>query len=116
MTTPASPQPEVTQLLSAWRGGEPGALERLIPILQPELHRLAHHYMSQERPGHTLQTTALIDDAYLRLADSGPAGWQNRAHFFAAAAQLMRRMSCAAAAKKCARFCHPACPLSASCT
>ena len=92
MTTPASPQPEVTQLLSAWRGGEPGALERLIPILQPELHRLAHHYMSRERPGHTLQTTALIDDAYVQLADSGQAGWQNRAHFFAAAAQLMRRI------------------------
>jgi RNA polymerase sigma factor (TIGR02999 family) len=60
--------------------------------VQPELHRLAHHYMSQERAGHTLQTTALLDEAYLRLADNTKPLWQNRTHFFAAAAQLMRRI------------------------
>ncbi len=90
--TPAPPQQQVTQLLCEWRGGDPSALEKLIPLVQPELQRLAHHYMSRERPGHTLQTTALIDDAYLRLADNTHPQWQNRAHFFAAAAQLMRRI------------------------
>ena len=88
----ASPQQQVTQLLGDWRNGEPGALEKLIPLVQPELQRLAHHYMSRERPGHTLQTTALIDDAYLQLAEKERPDWQNRAHFFAAAAQLMRRI------------------------
>ncbi len=93
MTTPASPQQQqVTQLLGEWRSGDPSALEKLIPLVQPELQRLAHHYMSRERPGHTLQTTALIDDAYLQLADNTHPQWQNRAHFFAAAAQLMRRI------------------------
>ncbi len=92
MTTPAPPQQQVTQLLCDWRGGDPSALEKLIPLVQPELQRLAHHYMSRERPGHTLQTTALIDDAYLQLADKTHPQWQNRAHFFAAAAQLMRRI------------------------
>jgi RNA polymerase sigma factor (TIGR02999 family) len=67
-------------------------LEKLIPLVQPELQRLAHHYMSQERPGHTLQTTALLNDAYLRLADKTHPQWQNRPHFFAVAAQLMRRI------------------------
>src|ERR1700704_1340445 len=92
MTTPVSPQQQVTQLLCDWRGGEPGALEKLIPLVQPELRRLAHRYMSRERPGHTLQTTALLDDAYLQLADKTHPQWQNRAHFFAVAAQLMRRI------------------------
>ena len=92
MTMPASPQQQVTQLLCDWRSGEPHALEKLIPLIEPELQRLAHHYMSRERPGHTLQTTALIDDAYLQLAQDGHPQWQNRAHFFAAAAQLMRRI------------------------
>ena len=92
MTTPAPPQQQVTQLLCDWRGGDPSALEKLIPLVQPKLQRLAHHYMSRERPGHTLQTTALIDDAYLQLADKPHPQWQNRAHFFAAAAQLMRRI------------------------
>jgi RNA polymerase sigma-70 factor, ECF subfamily len=91
MTTPASPQ-QVTRLLCDWRSGDPGALEKLIPLLQPELQRLAHYYMSQERPGHTLQTTALLDDAYLQLTDKTGRQWQNRAHFFAASAQLMRRI------------------------
>jgi RNA polymerase sigma-70 factor (ECF subfamily) len=92
MTTPASPQQQVTQLLCDWRSGDTHALEKLIPLIQPELQRLAHHYMSRERGGHTLQTTALVDDAYLRLADTSSPQWQNRAHFFAVAAQLMRRI------------------------
>lgn len=90
MTAPAPPN-QVTQLLCAWRGGDGTALEKLIPLIQPELQRLAHRYMSRERPGHTLQTTALLDDAYLKLAVDTPQ-WQNRAHFFAVAAQLMRRI------------------------
>jgi RNA polymerase sigma-70 factor, ECF subfamily len=92
MTMPAPPQQQVTQLLDGWRGGDQGALEKLIPLVQPELHRLAHHYMSRERTDHTLQTTALLDEAYLRLADNTKPLWQNRTHFFAAAAQLMRRI------------------------
>ena len=92
MTTPAAPQRQVTQLLCDWRNGDASALEKLIPLVQPELQRLAHHYMSRERPGHTLQTTTLLDDAYLQLADKNHPQWQNRAHFFAAAAQLMRRI------------------------
>ena len=91
MTTPASPQ-QVTRLLCDWRSGDPGALEKLIPLLQPELQRLAHYYMSRERPGHTLQTTALLDDAYLQFTDKTGPQWQNRAHFFAVSAQLMRRI------------------------
>jgi RNA polymerase sigma factor (TIGR02999 family) len=92
LMTPASPQQQVTQLLCQWREGDPNALEKLIPLVQPELQRLAHHYMSRERPGHTLQTTALLDDAYLQLAGKGHVQWENRAHFFAVAAQLMRRI------------------------
>jgi len=92
MMTPASPQQQVTQLLCDWRSGDGTALEKLVPLIQPELQRLAHHYMSRERAGHTLQTTALVNDAYLRLADDSHPQWQNRAHFFAAAAQLMRRI------------------------
>lgn len=92
MTMHASPQQQVTGLLCDWRSGDPGALEKLIPLVQPELQRLAHHYMSRERPGHTLQTTALLDDAYLQLAGNTHPEWQNRAHFFGAAAQLMRRI------------------------
>lgn len=89
---PATPQQQVTQLLSDWREGDATALEKLIPLVQPELQRLAHRYMSQERAGHTLQTTVLLDDAYLQLADKTHPQWQNRAHFFAVAAQLMRRI------------------------
>jgi RNA polymerase sigma-70 factor (ECF subfamily) len=94
MRTPApSPsQQEVTQLLKHWSGGDAGALEKLIPLVQPELHRLAHHYMSRESTGHTLQTTALLNEAYLRLVDDPTRTWQNRTHFIAAAAQLMRRI------------------------
>ena len=89
---PATSQQQVTQLLCDWRSGDRTALEKLIPLVQPELQRLAHRYMSRERPGHTLQTTALLDDAYLHLSDKTHPQWQNRAHFFAVAAQLMRRI------------------------
>ena len=92
MTTPSSPQQQVTQLLSDWSGGNERALDELIPLVQPELHRLAHYYMSRERAGHTLQTTALLDEAYLRLVDDPGRSWQNRTHFVASAAQLMRRI------------------------
>jgi RNA polymerase sigma-70 factor (ECF subfamily) len=91
--TPRPPlHQEVTQLLGDWRGGDERALEQLIPLMQPELRRLAHHYMSRERAGHTLQTTALLDEAYLLLTDPTKPLWRNRIHFFAAAAQLMRRI------------------------
>jgi len=93
MTTPSSIQHEVTQLLGEWSGGDERALEKLVPLVEPELHRLAHYYMSRERPGHTLQTTAILNEAYLRLVDNNPKPpWQNRTHFVAAAAQLMRRI------------------------
>jgi RNA polymerase sigma factor (TIGR02999 family) len=83
---------EITRLLQAWGEGEQSALERLIPLVYQELHRLARHYMAGERSGHTLQTTALLNEAYLRLVDSPKLGWQNRAHFFAVSAQVMRRI------------------------
>lgn len=83
---------EVTQLLLAWSQGESSALERLIPLVHAELSRLAHHYMAGERTGHTLQTTALVNEAFLRLVDSSQVQWQNRAHFMAVSAQLMRRI------------------------
>src|SRR6476660_1873286 len=89
---PAPPSLEVTQLLLAWNGGEQAALDKLIPIVHNELSRLAHYYMVGERSGHTLQTTALVNEAYLRLVDSSRVRWQNRAHFFAVSAQLMRRI------------------------
>jgi RNA polymerase sigma factor (TIGR02999 family) len=92
MKTPSPLQQEVTQLLKDWSGGDEGALGKLIPLVQPELHRLAHHYMSRERAGHTLQTTALLNEAYLQLVDDPKRNWQNRTHFMAAAAQLMRRI------------------------
>jgi len=83
---------EITQLLLAWNEGDGQALDRLMPLVQDELHRLAHRYMAGERPGHPLQTTALINEAYLRLIDSSRVRWQNRSHFFAVSAQLMRRI------------------------
>jgi RNA polymerase sigma-70 factor (ECF subfamily) len=83
---------EVTGLLRAWSDGDPSALERLTPIVYDELHRLAQRYMRRERPGHTLQTSALLNEAYMRLADYKRTSWQNRAHFFALSAQLMRRI------------------------
>ncbi|MGH9941887.1 MAG: sigma-70 family RNA polymerase sigma factor [Pyrinomonadaceae bacterium] len=87
----ASPH-EVTQLLLAWNQGDEAALDKLIPLVSEELRRLARHYMSGERAGHLLQTTALVNEAYLRLVDSSRVRWQNRAHFFAVSAQLMRRI------------------------
>jgi RNA polymerase sigma factor (TIGR02999 family) len=83
---------EVTQLLQAWCSGDQTALEKLMPLVYDELHRLAHHYMVRERIGHTLQTTALVNEAYLRLIDAANVGWQDRAHFFAISANLMRRI------------------------
>jgi len=79
-------------LLRAWGDGDKGALDRLTPIVYDELHRLARHYMKRERPGHSLQTTALVNEAYIRLVDYKRMQWQNRAHFFAVSAQLMRRI------------------------
>jgi len=83
---------QVTQLLQAWSEGEEGALARLVPLVYAELHRLAQHYMAHERPGHILQTTALVNEAYLRLVDTAQANWRSRAHFFGACAQVMRRI------------------------
>jgi RNA polymerase sigma factor (TIGR02999 family) len=83
---------EITGLLLAWNEGDPQALDRLMPLVHDELHLLAHHYMTGERAGHPLQTTALVNEAYLRLIDSSRVRWQNRAHFFAVSAQLMRRI------------------------
>jgi len=83
---------EVNRLLADWGNGDQSALERLLPLVSEELHRLAHYYMCREHAGHTLQTTALVNEAYLRLADQKKTHWQNRAHFFAIAAQLMRRI------------------------
>jgi RNA polymerase sigma-70 factor, ECF subfamily len=83
---------DVSQLLRAWSDGDQLALERLTPIVYEELHRLARHYMKGERPGHLLQTPALVNEAYMRLVDYKRMQWQNRAHFFAVSAQLMRRI------------------------
>ena len=83
---------EITEMLLAWNAGDELALERLVPIIYAELRRLAHHFMNQERGGHLLQTTALVNEAYLKLIDSSRVEWQNRAHFFAVSAQLMRRV------------------------
>ena len=83
---------EVTQLLQSWSEGNQEALDKLVPLVHAELHRLARHYMSNERPGHTLQTTELVNEAYVRLIDWKNVRWQNRAHFFGVAAQIMRRI------------------------
>jgi RNA polymerase sigma-70 factor, ECF subfamily len=83
---------EVTQLLTAWSGGDEAAIEKLTALVYDELHRAAHRYMAKERPGHTLQTTALVNEVYLRLVDVQKVTWQDRAHFFAVCARLMRRV------------------------
>jgi RNA polymerase sigma factor (TIGR02999 family) len=83
---------QVTKLLQAWGQGQDAALDELLPLVHQELRRLARRYMFGERPGHTLQTTALVNEAYLRLVNSRRVNWQNRAHFFAISAQLMRRI------------------------
>jgi RNA polymerase sigma factor (TIGR02999 family) len=88
---PPSPQ-EVTQLLAVWSQGDGAALTKLTPLVYEELRRLAHYHMGGQRPDHTLQTTALVNEAYLRLADQTNPNWQNRAHFFAVAARAMRQI------------------------
>ncbi len=88
--TPAPKQ--VTQLLVAWGNGDEAARDELMPLVYDELHRLAHRYMNRERPGHTLQTSALVNEAFVRLVDQRDVHWQNRAHFFGLAAQMMRRI------------------------
>lgn len=86
-----NPNQEVSQLLADWSNGNQSALDELLPLVENELHRLAHRYMSHERPDHTLQTTALVNEAYLKLIDQ-EVHWQSRAHFFGIAAQIMRRI------------------------
>ncbi len=96
MQTTAQPREpaldDISKLLRAWSDGDQSALERLTPIVYDELRRLARRYMKRERPGHSLQTTALVNEAYMRLVDYERMEWQNRAHFFAVSAQLMRRI------------------------
>ena len=87
-----SPPQEITQLLLAWRSGDQTALNQLMPLIHQELRRLARHLMDHERPGCLLQTTALVNEAYLRLIDARQVQWESRAHFFAVAGQLMRRV------------------------
>lgn len=87
----ASPK-SITELLVEWRDGDETALDRLMPLVYEELRRLARYYMRGERPGHTLQTAALVNEAYLRLVDHKGMRWQNRAHFYAVASQAMRRI------------------------
>ena len=83
---------EVTELLQRWSSGDREALEELTPVIYGELHRIARSYMNRERDGHTLQTTALVNEAYMRLIDWKSAKWENRAHFFGVSARLMRRI------------------------
>ena len=86
------PPQGATQLLVAWSQGEQAALDKLVPLVHTELRRLAHRHMARERPGHTLQTTCLVNEVYLRLVDVRQVGWQDRAHFFAVSSRLMRRI------------------------
>jgi RNA polymerase sigma factor (TIGR02999 family) len=90
MTTPAAT--DVTELLIDWSNGDQEALNKLIPLVYDELHRLASRYLRRERPNHTLQTTALVHEAYVRLVDENNANWRNRVQFFAVASQLMRHI------------------------
>jgi RNA polymerase sigma-70 factor, ECF subfamily len=90
-TAPA-PSHEVTRLLQAWAAGDENALEQLMPLVYEELHRIAGRYMAGEQPGQTLQTTALVHEVYLRLVDVKNVNWQDRAHFYALCARLMRRI------------------------
>jgi RNA polymerase sigma-70 factor (ECF subfamily) len=92
MDAPSVSPHRVTQLLAEWSDGDNAALGELTPLVYEELRRLAHHFMEGQRPDHTLQTTALVDEAYLRLADQTSPSWQNRAHFFAVAARAMRQI------------------------
>jgi RNA polymerase sigma factor (TIGR02999 family) len=92
MTEPSSKTHQVTELLAAWSQGDREALDKLMPLIYDELRRLARQHMRRERAGHTLQTTALVNEAYMRLVDQRRAQWQNRAQFFGVAARLMRRI------------------------
>src|SRR6266700_2936363 len=92
MDTPSISQQRVTELLAHWSQGDDAALAELTPMVYEELRRLAHHHMEGQRPDHTLQTTALVNEAYLRLADQTNPNWQSRAHFFAVAARAMRQI------------------------
>jgi RNA polymerase sigma factor (TIGR02999 family) len=92
MDAASASQQRVTELLAQWSHGDEAALAELTPLVYEELHRVAHHHLSGQRPGHTLQTTALVNEAYLRLADQTNPRWQNRAHFFAVAARAMRQI------------------------
>jgi RNA polymerase sigma factor (TIGR02999 family) len=92
MTSPSSPPHEITQLLAEWSEGNQAALDQLYPLVYNELRRLAHGYLRRERKGHTLQTTALINEAYLRLVDQKNVHWANRSHFFGISAKIMRRI------------------------
>jgi RNA polymerase sigma factor (TIGR02999 family) len=83
---------DLTGLLKKWSGGDQSALDQLMPLVDHELRRMAHQYMQREKPGHMLQTTALVNEAYMKLVDQTQVDWQNRAHFFGIAAQLMRRI------------------------
>ena len=87
-----STSPQITQLLLAWGEGDEAALAQLMPLVYAELRKVAARHLRRQRPGHTLQTTALVNEAYLRLIESSQVRWQNRAHFFAVSAQLMRRI------------------------
>jgi RNA polymerase sigma-70 factor, ECF subfamily len=89
---PGEPEADISELLRAWSNGEQNALEKLTPIVYDELHSLARRYMRRERPGHSLQTSALVNEAYLRLMDYKRMRWQDRAHFFAVSSQVMRRI------------------------
>ena len=88
----SAPTSEITGLLVDWSNGDQAALDKLLPLVEQELHRLAHSYMRRENRDHTLQTTALVNEAYLKLIDQNKTHWQNRAHFFAIAAKIMRRI------------------------
>jgi len=92
MDMPSVSQQRVTELLAQWSRGDGAALAELTPLVYEELRRIAHHHLSGQRLGHTLQTTALVNEAYLRLADQTNPRWQNRAHFFAVAARAMRQI------------------------
>jgi len=92
MDAPSVSQQRVTELLMQWSSGDDAALAELTPLVYEELRRVAHHHLSAQRADHTLQTTALVNEAYLRLADQTNPSWQNRAHFFAVAARAMRQI------------------------
>ena len=91
---------QITKLLLAWRDGEPAALDRLMPIVYEELKRLASAYMRRQKPGHSLQTVDLVNEAYMRLIDSSRVKWQDRNHFYAIASQIMRRLLVDSARKR----------------